>query len=342
MKLATTTGDLHAYTLSQQEAVKNICKAGFKYLDYNFHGDYTKNSGIFGSDPKAHIEDVKRLADSLGVKFVQAHSPMGKPLLEEGQAEFVEATRQCIEACAVLGVPNLVVHSGYVLGYSLDRTFEANKEFYMKLLPTAEKYGINILVENSATLKKMLEKGSIDFIVDNAQKEKENEYKYQAIANEHILLAIPKSFPINEKLTSFRISNDVIRTNKNWYKNHPKVNMRNFKDDKFILLRYGNNMRQISNKIFKENNIIPNVIQEFDHLMTSISYAEAGFGICFITDSVLKYAKNLNDISLYLPDTSHSERTLYVIRKKNKYLSFSAQELIKHIVQFQTKIIETN
>jgi len=148
MKLATTTGDLHAYTLSQQEAVKNICKAGFKYLDYNFHGDYTKNSGIFGSDPKAHIEDVKRLADSLGVKFVQAHSPMGKPLLEEGQAEFIEATRQCIEACAVLGVPNLVVHSGYVLGYSLDRTFEANKEFYMKLLPTAEKYGINILVEN--------------------------------------------------------------------------------------------------------------------------------------------------------------------------------------------------
>jgi len=201
---------------------------------------------------------------------------------------------------------------------------------------------INVLVENSATLKKMLEKGSIDFIVDNAQKEKENEYKYQAIANEHILLAIPKSFPINEKLTSFRISNDVIRTNKNWYKNHPKVNMRNFKDDKFILLRYGNNMRQISNKIFKENNIIPNVIQEFDHLMTSISYAEAGFGICFITDSVLKYAKNLNDISLYLPDTSHSERTLYVIRKKNKYLSFSAQELIKHIVKFQTKIIETN
>ncbi len=182
---------------------------------------------------------------------------------------------------------------------------------------------INILVENSSTLKKLLEKGSIDFIVDNAQKE--NEYEYHAIANEHILLAVPKNLPINEKLTPFLVHNDVICANKNWYKNHPKVNMRRFKDDKFILLRYGNNMRQISNKIFRENNIIPNVIQEFDHLMTSISYAEAGFGICFITDSVLKYAKNSNDISLYLPDTPHSERTLYIIRKKNKYPNWLSQ-----------------
>ena len=101
-------------------------------------------------------------------------------------------------------------------------------------------------------------------------------------------------------------------------------------------------MRQISDKIFKENDIIPQATQEFDHLMTSISYAEAGFGICFITDSVLKYAKNLNDISLYLPDTTHSERMLYIIRKKNKYLSFAAEELIKHIIKFLGETVITN
>lgn len=193
---------------------------------------------------------------------------------------------------------------------------------------------INIMVENSATLEKMLEKGSIDFIVDNAQKEKEKEYEYLPVTKEHILLAVPKNLPVNEKLTPYQIPKNIINEKENWHKSHPKVNMRQFRDEKFILLRYGNNMRQISNKIFKENNIVPNVIQEFDHLMTSISYAEAGFGLCFITDSVLKYANNLNDISLYLPDTSHSERTLYIIRKKNKYLSCAAEELIKHICEF--------
>jgi len=147
MKLATTTGDLLAYTSCQQESIESISKAGFKYLDYNFHGDYTRGNGIYG-DFKSHIESVKVLADKLGVKFVQAHSPMGKPLISEGQDEFVNATNLCIEACAELGVPNLVVHSGYVLGYSTEQTFEENRKFYMKLLPTAEKYGVNVLVEN--------------------------------------------------------------------------------------------------------------------------------------------------------------------------------------------------
>lgn len=191
---------------------------------------------------------------------------------------------------------------------------------------------INVLVENSATLENLLEKGCIDLIIDNTQKEKEQEYEYLAITKEQILLAVPKNFSINKKLSSFQIQNDLIRTKENWFINHNKIDMRILKNEKFILLKHGNNMRQISNKIFKESNIVPNVVQEFDHLMTSINYAEAGFGICFITDSVLKYTKNLNDILFYLPDTSHSERTLYIIRKKNKYLSFSTQALIKHIL----------
>lgn len=202
---------------------------------------------------------------------------------------------------------------------------------------TFPKVTINILVESSATLEKLLENGSIDFIVDNAQNEKKKEHEYTAVLEEHILLAVPKNFSVNEKLSPFRIPSHFISTEENWYVNYPKVSIRKFKQEKFILLRNGNNMRQISNKIFKENNIIPNVIQEFDQLMTSISYAEAGFGICFITDSVLKYAKNLNDIFLYLPATSHSNRTLYIIRKKNKYLSFSAEELISHIIGFTNK-----
>ncbi len=72
--------------------------------------------------------------------------------------------------------------------------------------------------------------------------------------------------------------------------------------------------------------------------MTSINYADAGFGICFITDSVLKHVKNLDDISFYLPNTVHSERTLYVIRKRNKYLSCSTEALIKHILTLPSKI----
>ena len=193
---------------------------------------------------------------------------------------------------------------------------------------------INIMVEHSSTLEKMLEKGNIDFIVDNAQKEKEKEYEYIPVTKEHILLAVPKAMEQNKNLASYSIPYGIINTQENWHENQPKIDIRQFKDEKFILLRPGNNMRQISNKIFRENNIIPNVIQEFDHLMTSINYAEAGFGICFITDLILKHSKISNDISLYLPDTIHSERMLYVIRKRNKYHSYAAEELIRYISNF--------
>jgi len=149
MKLATTTGDFSAYTASQTESMEYIRQAGFKYLDYNFCTDYSWKSGVYASDWKEHVENVKRTADKLGAQFVQAHSPMGTPIKRgEGYIPFIEATKRSIEVAAEFGVKNIVVHSGYELGISIEETFERNKQFFMELLHFAEKFDINVLVEN--------------------------------------------------------------------------------------------------------------------------------------------------------------------------------------------------
>ena len=62
MKLATTTGDFGAYTSSQNEAMKYINQAGFKYLDYNFGVDYNRRDGVYSDDFKGHIESIKKTA----------------------------------------------------------------------------------------------------------------------------------------------------------------------------------------------------------------------------------------------------------------------------------------
>lgn len=147
MRLATTTGDFSAYTSNQLEAMEYIAKAGFKYIDYNFGIDYKNQSGIYGDDFYGYINKVKIHADKLGVKLVQAHSPMGKPLFDEDGA-FSEATRKCIEACGLWGIENVAVHAGYREGLTPEETFEENKKFFMPLLREAEKYNVNILVEN--------------------------------------------------------------------------------------------------------------------------------------------------------------------------------------------------
>jgi hypothetical protein len=86
MKLATTTGDLWGYTGSQEASMQYIKEAGFRYMDYNFGCDYGNRSGVYADDYLSHFERINRCADRLGVKLVQAHSPMGKPLAEDNAA----------------------------------------------------------------------------------------------------------------------------------------------------------------------------------------------------------------------------------------------------------------
>lgn len=147
MKLATTTGDFSRYTEDQAEAVRYIREAGFRYLDYNFHLDYTRQNGFFGEDPAAHLEKMKEAAEANGVRFVQAHAPMGDPI-KEGNTAFSEATARCIEAAAALGIPNIVIHTGYEKGLSREETFERNAAFFRPLLSLAERLNITLLAEN--------------------------------------------------------------------------------------------------------------------------------------------------------------------------------------------------
>lgn len=149
MKLATTTGDFSAYTTNPCEAIRYIREAGFRYADYNFHMDAAAGTGIALPDWKKQIESVRRTADELGITFVQSHAPMGRPLIRDDQyASFMEMNLRCIEACAMLDIPNVVVHSGYAPNLSVKETFERNKVFYGELLPAAERFGVEILTEN--------------------------------------------------------------------------------------------------------------------------------------------------------------------------------------------------
>lgn len=149
MKLATTTADFSAYNLTQQETVDCIRQAGFRFIDYNFGLDYNRRSGAYSDDWKQYLTAVCQHAESIGASFVQAHSPMGKPILRgDYHTSFVNDTIRAIEGCAVLGIPNIVVHSGYEQDISKEECFDRNRDFFMELLPVAEKLGVNVLVEN--------------------------------------------------------------------------------------------------------------------------------------------------------------------------------------------------
>lgn len=147
MKLATTTGDFFNYTLNQFDAMECCAKAGFRYLDYDFGADFRRNNGTAAENLDEYADKIKKCADKLGVSFVQAHSPMGAPIAPDNK-KFIDDTIKCVELSGKLGIKNIVVHSGYDKGISKEETLERNKQFFLPILHAAEKYDVNVLVEN--------------------------------------------------------------------------------------------------------------------------------------------------------------------------------------------------
>ena len=147
MKLATTTGDFHGYTHDQAECLRYIREAGFRYADYSFGVDHSTRGGVYTENYEAYFETINQATEEIGIKLVQAHSPMGSPLAEDG-GRFIADTIRCVDACGAWGIPNLVVHSGYTPGLTVQKTFAANKRFFDPILERAERHGVNILVEN--------------------------------------------------------------------------------------------------------------------------------------------------------------------------------------------------
>ncbi len=158
MKLATTTGDFGAYTNDSLTSIRYLHQSGFRYIDYSFGMDYADRVGTYSADWQGYVEKLKALRDELGIEFVQAHAPMGRPIRSGRGSDyynaFVADTIRAIEVSGMLGIPNIVVHSDYKFRLSKADAFKRNYEFYYDLLPTAEKWGVNVLIENFNKMEK--------------------------------------------------------------------------------------------------------------------------------------------------------------------------------------------
>lgn len=147
MKLATSTGDFSILE-NQEERLNHLCDAGFRYVDFSMYSESEVNF-IMKQGWEERVRAYKEFADALGMQFVQAHSPDISNLCSKYSYEdAIMVTERSFEVCRILGVKNTVVHSFFCFA-AKEEFFEKNKEFYKKLVPSAEKNGVNILVENS-------------------------------------------------------------------------------------------------------------------------------------------------------------------------------------------------
>ena len=129
MKIATSTGDFKFYLNSDTEILRELHAAGFRYVDLSMY-TFTPDSVYMNDGWEREVNKLLEAADSLGMKFVQAHSQGGNPLsgVKEKDDFIVDATIRSIEICEVLGIKNTVAHPGFNVGLTKEEWFNKIKE----------------------------------------------------------------------------------------------------------------------------------------------------------------------------------------------------------------------
>ena len=154
MRLASTTADLTGYYEDRSVAapLEGMARTGFRHIDLSFYHVIYKGSPWIGSGDgwKKEIGDCMEAAGKYGLDFVQAHSPDGEHFKDgEARDALILSTRRSIEACAMLGIPHTVIHAAGC-GKSEALFREQNAAFYRLFEADAEKWGVDMLTENSA------------------------------------------------------------------------------------------------------------------------------------------------------------------------------------------------
>lgn len=156
MKLATTTDDFCEYIKDSRALSYTLdCfrETPFRHFDLSFCAVTYPGSVWYesGDGWKREAEDCAKKADAYGYDFVQAHAPFlpySDYYTPDTRPAYMRAICHSIEACAMLGIPHITVHGVFQYRNTPEEFIKENLRFYRELGETAEKVGVDILIEN--------------------------------------------------------------------------------------------------------------------------------------------------------------------------------------------------
>ncbi len=147
--LLVTQTDISGSRFGDEKAVKWICESGFDAIDYSMFSMRDEDCVLNTPAYKSYVANLKKIADSYGKTFSQAHSPFPSYIIDDENFNKTAFSRICrsIEIAGLLGVKNIVVHPTD-FRKSSEENLKLNEEFYNRLLPYCKEYNVKIAVEN--------------------------------------------------------------------------------------------------------------------------------------------------------------------------------------------------
>ena len=287
------------------------------YQEKNFSSAAKK---LYISQP-ALSNSIKRIEERIGAPlFDRSFVPI--QLTEIGQA-YIEAVEQILGAqekfaqyladTQNLKTGKLLIGSGTLFSsYVLPDLIAAYKENY----PYVE---VDVKEGSTAELKRMLSDGIIDLLVENYALP-EPMFAKQPFRQEHMILAVPKSWPINASLLAWQQSIDNIISGDFLGIQYPIVPLEVFRDLPFIFLPPEDDARQRALSLCHLHNFEPNIILTMTQQLTSYNMTCGGLGASFVSDTLVKSTLHHPNVVYYKLDQEYSERSICFYYKLNRYI----------------------
>jgi len=186
--------------------------------------------------------------------------------------------------------------------------------------------GIDIVLmeQTSSPLEELAISQKTDLTITNLPL-RHNQLEYTPICMDEILVAVPdKYLPTQFDRRKYRSPNNTA----------PEVDLYPFKDSPFILLKPGMRIRQVSEGLFKDEDIKPNIILDSENIETLFELAVKGMGVTLIHQSFIPrtskgtFTKEHLPVSFLRLKNPKAKTVLVAAYLKERYLSKAAREFI--------------
>ena len=179
---------------------------------------------------------------------------------------------------------------------------------------------ISVQEGNVAMLRAELEDESVDLIVETALKGNETALNTWELCAEHIILAVPMGFKINQTLKDYQLEYSRLQDN-NYMKSMAAVPLEKFSCLPFVLLTEGNDLLPRAIAICKEAGFVPKIALQVDQILTATNLCAAGLGVTFTRPAVVQSGHFSERICFYRLEGPLATRKIYFASKKSRHLS---------------------
>ena len=187
---------------------------------------------------------------------------------------------------------------------------------------------IALVEENTSGLEKLLQSGGVDLVMDNCLLDS-SVFDRCEYREEHLLLAVPGIFSINEKLQGYGISAGDIRKGTFLNPEVPGVPLEYFEKEPFILLKPDNDTGKRAMNLCQDHGFAPNVVFELDQQQTAYNVTCSGLGISFVSDTLVSRGTDHPNVIYYKLEGKDSSRKLFFYWKKGRYFTRVMEEFLK-------------